>query len=323
MKPSSLLSLTSIAAILVLGSGYLAVDVARVDWVRHDLEAAMTVPQSGGLLPRSKVLLSGVQVGEVTAVTHTADGVVVRLRISDRYPIPVASPVRIDGLSGLGESYVEFEPSSGAGPYLRDGQTVRANKIAAPTSIPDVAAATTELMHQLDPAAMASIVDTFGQAVAGTSAVIPELSRATDLLAATLVSRTDLIRRMLLALQSHADDMDWAQPALTGAAGPWAEFGPRVADVAASIAAVMKAGDLPDSFQEDSANRLGLVPFLQQLTVRLKQLGPELEPLAPLVASLLETATPLLGRLDLGSLIGQARDATSPDGALRLRMTVH
>lgn len=322
MKPSSLLSLASILAILVIGSGYLAFGVARVEVFGHDIDATLTVPQSGGLLPRSKVLLSGVQVGQITSVTHVAAGVLVRLRVSDRYPIPTASAVRIEGLSGLGESYIEFEPTSGAGPYLRDGQAVQATKTAAPVSIPEVAATTTELMHQLDPAALSSIVDTFSQAVAGTESVVPELGRATDLLASTLVSRTDLIRRMLLALQTHATDMDWAQPALLDASGPWADFGPRVSDVAASIAAVIRQGNLPDSFLDNSSGKLGLVPFLQQLTDRVRQLGPELAPLAPLITPLYATATPLIQRLDLGSLIDQALHATSPDGTLRLQVTV-
>ncbi|MFE3189813.1 MlaD family protein [Nocardia sp. NPDC059240] len=323
MKPSSLLSLASILVILVSGSVYLAVGVVRVRPFAHDLTVTMTIPKSGGVLPRSKVLLSGVQVGQVTSISHDTDGVRVGLRISDRYPIPAAAAVRIDGLSGLGESFIEFEPTSGTGPYLRDGQTLRATRIAAPMSIPEVAKTTTELMHQLDPAALSSIVDTFGRAMSGTEAVIPELSRATDLLAATLISRTDLIRQMLLALQSRATDMDWTEPALVSASGPWADFGPRVSDVAASIAAVIRAGDMPDSFLADGPeHQLGLVPFLKQLTDRVRQLGPELGPVAPLLTPLYASATPILQQLDLGSLISQALHATSPDGSLRLQVTV-
>ncbi|MEC3919351.1 MlaD family protein [Nocardia sp. CDC160] len=324
MRANSLLSLASIAVILVLGSLYLTFDVVRVHPFAHELTVSMTIPRSGGVLPRSKVLLSGVQVGQVSSVTHRPDGVLVRLRLSDRYPIPAASAVRIDGLSGLGESYIEFEPPLGTspGPYLRDGQAVQATKIAAPISIPDVAATTTKLMHQLDPAALSAIVDTFSQAMSGTEAVVPELSRATDLLAATLISRTDLIRQMLLALQGPAADMDWAEPALVNASGPWADFGPRVSEVAASIAAVIRAGNMPDSFLEDTKDKLGLVPFLRELTDRIRQIGPEIAPLAPLLVPVYATATPILQRLDLGSLIDQALHATSPDGTLRLQITV-
>ena len=59
--------------------------------------------------------------------------------------------------------------------------------------------------------------------------------------------RPTLGRRMLLALQSHATDMDWAEPALLNASGPWADFLPRVSEVAASNAAVSMARKRPET----------------------------------------------------------------------------
>lgn len=322
MRMSSVLSLLSILTILAVGSVYLAVGVVRVNWLEDRIAATMTIPQSGGLLPRSKVLLSGVEVGTITEVAHVPDGVRIRFEVGTDYPIPVASAARIESLSGLGEAYLEFRPASGAGPYLTDGQTLRGTEVAAPVSIPDIARTTTELLRQLDPTALASIVDTFGQAMAGTEALVPELSRSTGLLAETLLSRTDLIRRMLLAMQANAGDMDWAEPALLDAAGPWADFGPRVGEVADSIARVIRTGNAPDSFLEDTEGALGLSPFLEKLTARLDEMGPSLAPYAPLLAPLYALATPIISRLDLGALISQALHATSPDGTLRLQLAV-
>ncbi|GAB4586229.1 MlaD family protein [Nocardia sp. IFM 10818] len=315
-------SLLSILVIMVLGSVYLAVGVVRVHWFSERITATMSLPESGGLLPRSKVLLSGVEVGRVTEVTHVPGGVRIGLDIGADHPIPAASPARIESLSGLGEAYLEFQPSSGAGPYLRDGDILRADAVSAPASIPDIARSTTDLVRQLDPTALASIVHTFGQAVAGTETLIPELSRSTNLLAATLLSRTDLIRRMLLAMQANATDMDWAEPALLDASGPWADFGPRVAEVADSIARVIRAGNAPDSFLENTDTALGLSPFLAELTEELDAMGPAMAPYGPLLAPLYALATPIISQLDLGALISQALHATTPDGTLRLQITV-
>ncbi|UFS99048.1 MlaD family protein [Nocardia huaxiensis] len=323
MRPNTLLSLAGILAILIVGSAYLAFGVVRVNWFRDEITATMLVPESGGLLPRSKVLLSGVEVGQITEVEHVPAGVRVRFRVSEKYAIPTASAVRIEGLSGLGEAYLEFEPPSGEGPYLRDGQTVQATKISAPVSIPDIARTTTELLKQLDPEALASIVDTFSAALAGTETVVPQLSRSTDLLAATLLSRTDVIRQMLIALQANATDMWWAGPALSDAAVPWASFGPRVVDVAASIARVIRAGNVPESFlMDDPGGELGLVPMLREVTARIDAMGPELSPLIPVLQPVLDLVPPLVGRLDLSSLISQALNATTPDGTLRMQITV-
>ncbi|AYF74827.1 MCE family protein [Nocardia yunnanensis] len=322
MKRNSLVSLGSILVILVAGSLYLGFGVAGVDWFRREIHVTLSVPESGGLLPRSKVLLSGMEVGRVTTVRHVGAGVRVEFQVDAKTLIPVSSPARIEELSALGEPYLDFRPTSGDGPYLRDGQTVRADKISTPLSIPEVAKTVTALLRQVDPAALAAIVDTFTRALAGTEQLVPQLSHATDLLAATLMSRTDVIRRLLTALQDHATDMSWAGTALTDAAGPWAEFGPRVSDVAEAIARVIRVGDVPADYLVDTPDTIGLVPLLEQLTVRLHELGPAVAPFIPLFQPLATAGTAAASRLDLGALITQALHATSPDGTLRLQITV-
>ncbi|MFC9995175.1 MlaD family protein [Nocardia sp. NPDC127526] len=322
MKSSAIASLASIAVILVVGVAYLTFGVARVNPFRETLTVTMAITESGGLLPRSKVLLSGVEVGRVTEVEHAGRGVRVVFEVDASYPIPVDSPARIESLSALGEPYLEFRPTGGSGPYLRNGQTVRADNVARPMSIPEVAKIGTQLLRQLDPAKLAAIVDTFSVAMDGTETVVPQLSRATDLLAATLLSRTDLIRGMLVSLQANAGDMAWSGPALQAAAGPWADFGPRVADVAGALGRVMRASDAPDSFLVDNEKAIGLVPWLLELADRVDRLGPELQPLVPLLKPLTRSGVSSLAHLDLGSLISQALHMTSEDGTLQLRISV-
>ncbi|WP_067540510.1 MlaD family protein [Nocardia crassostreae] len=323
MKRGHLVSLATIGVILVLGSVYLAFGVVHVNWFRPELNATMTLPDSGGLIPRSKVLLSGVQVGEVTAVATTYDAVRVDFRVNTDYRIPLNSTARIENMSGLGETYIEFRPTALGGPYLADGQTVSADRVTAPLSIPDMARQTTDVLRQLDPQALSEIVRTFDEAMAGTQAVIPELSRATDLLAATLLSRTDVIDRMLRAMQARADDMAWAGPALTDAAGPWADFGPRVSDVAAAIARVVRSGDVPADYLIDTPESMGIIPLLRELTDRVNRLGPELAPLIPVLRPVVGAATGVAHGIDLGALITQALNSTTDDGALHLRVSLN
>ncbi|WP_433526282.1 MlaD family protein [Nocardia pseudovaccinii] len=323
VKPSSAVSLAAIAAILVIGSSYLSFGVVKVGWLEAYTEATMVLTDSGGLLPRSKVLLSGIEVGQVTSVSHTGTKVSVHFRVDDKYHIPTSSIARIESLSGLGESYLDFRPrSGGAGPYLRDGQTVAADKIVMPISIPEVAQTATRILNQLDPQAMGAIVETFSQGLAGTETVVPQLSRSTDLLAATLLARSDVIRDMLLAFQAEATDMSWSGPALHDASRPWAAFGPRVGEVAASIARVVRKGDVPADYLTDTNETVGLVPLLRQLSVRLDQIGPDLAAMIPLVRPVAALAANALQPLDIGGLITQALNTTSPDGTLNFQITV-
>lgn len=315
-------SLAAIAAILLIGVGYLSFGVVRVGWFTEHTEATMTVPDSGGLLPRSKVLLSGVQIGQITSVTHTRAGIEVDFRYDAEYLVPANSSVRIETLSALGEPYLEFRPTAAGGPYLRDGDRLAAASVQRPVSIPEVARTATQLLEQVDPATVAAIIENFSTGLAGTEAVIPQLSRASDLLAATLVSRTDLIRELLIDMQAQAAEMTWAGGELTAAANPWADFGPRVSEVAAAIARVVRIGDTPGDYLTDTEDVIGLLPFLDALTRKLDMLGPELRELFPVVQPLLALTTGVLGKVDLGSLISQALHATTPDGALRLQITV-
>ncbi|MFG1793548.1 MlaD family protein [Nocardia sp. NPDC049149] len=316
-----LASLGAIGAILVLGSAYLLFGVVKIDWFAQRLDATMVLADSGGLMPRSKVLLSGIQIGEVTSVTHVGPAVQVAFRITGDYRVPVASSARIEALSAIGEPYLEFRPTAAGGPYLSDGQRIDAATVAAPVSIAEVARTATQLLDQVDPAALAGIVTTFEQALAGTEAMMPPLSRSTDLLAATLLSRTQVIRDMLIAMQSRATDMWWAGPELAKASGPWAEFGPRVDEVAAAVARIVRAENTP-SYLTQTDQAIGLVPLLHEIAAKLAVLGPELRTLLPVLQPLVTTTTGAANQLDLGALISQALHATSPDGALTLQITV-
>ncbi|MFI9504013.1 MlaD family protein [Nocardia sp. NPDC052566] len=322
MKLAPAASLGAIATILVVGSSYLTFGVVKVNWLKEDITATMLLPDSGGLIDRSKVLLHGIEIGRVTSVSHAGSAVEVAFRYSADYHIPTASSARIETLSGLGEPYLEFRPTSGDGPYLRDGQRVDARTVAAPVSIPEVARTVTRMLEQVDPKAVGAIIDNFGQAFAGTQAMIPELSRSTDLLAATLLSRTDLIRRMLVAMQSRADDMWWAGPELDKASVPWAAFGPRVSDVAAAIARVIRIGDTPGDYLTATDEVIGLVPLVNQITEKLKILGPDARALLPVFEPLIATTNRVAGRVDLSALISQALHGTSPDGTVNLQITV-
>ncbi|AHH18451.1 Mce family protein MceF [Nocardia nova SH22a] len=322
-RAATTVSLAAIAAILVFGCAYLTFGVAKVDWPpRSARTATVLLPDSGGLVPRSKVLLSGIQIGHVTTVSRGSSGVDVSIQLDGEHRAPAAGPVRIENLSALGEPYLEFTPPDAAGPYLPDGARIQASRVRLPASIPDLAAQTTALLQQVDPEVVESVVHTFGQAFAGTDAVMPELGRSTQLLAATLLSRTDTIRKMLVDLQAHADDMEWAGPALTGAAEPWGAFGPKVSDVIGSFSKIIQQGDVPRDYLVDKPDEIGLVPLLDQLSQRITKLGPDLSALLPVLAQPVASSTNMLRQLDISALISQALAATSADGALQLQINV-
>ncbi|MFF2083962.1 MlaD family protein [Nocardia sp. NPDC058176] len=318
MKPGPLFSLLGIVVITLIGVSYLTFGVVRYDPLREHVAATLRLPDTAGLQPGSPILLRGVEVGSVTGVRRDRDSVEVAFTIDSRYEVPLDSTVFIEALSGLGEPYVVFAPSSVSGPFVRDGQTLTGEKIRAPLSIPEVARLVTAAMEQLDPEVLERLLATVETALRGTEELVPRMARSTDLVAAMLMSRSAVLGSLLADLERITPDMAWTGPSFAAAAPRFTEFGQRVEEIAEAVQRLVITGDAPRMYTEGH----GLVPFLDELTEWVDRAGPELAPLAPALQPLADAATAAVPQLDLSALIGSAAAASSPAGALHLRITV-
>ncbi|WP_336083376.1 MlaD family protein [Nocardia sp. SSK8] len=318
MKRGPLISMLGILVISLVGVGYLTFGVVRYDPLREQLSATMELPDSAGLLPGSPILLRGVEVGSVTGVRRARDHVEVRFSVDRRYEIPVDSTVFIEAMSGLGEPYVVFAPSSRGGPYLSDGQRLAGERIRAPMPIAEVARMITAALDQLDPQILDRLVGTAEAALRDTGQLVPRLARAGDLVAAMLMSRAATYGELLTDFERITPDMAWAGPSFEAAAPKFVEFGERVDEIAEAVDRLVRTGNTPEMYVEGH----GLVPFLDQLTDWIDRAGPELAPLAPALQPLADAATAAASGLDLGALIGSAAAASAPAGALHLRINV-
>ncbi|MEV0079931.1 MlaD family protein [Nocardia neocaledoniensis] len=317
MNPRAALSLSAIAAVLLLGVGYMSVGVLGFDPRQRFLAVEMDLATSGGLGPHAPVLLAGLRVGQIESVRKQAGGVRVRLSIDSRHRVPLASDVRIEQLSALGEPYLAFAPTSGDGPYLEDGQVVPADRIHAPTSITALSAKLVELLAQVRPEAIARLVDTFDRALTDTETAMRTLHRSSNLLAATLLSRTDLIRRLFADIQALGGDMAWLGPSL-GAAGPkFGEFGVTLSAIVESGSALVESRPLTDYVTGD-----GLVPFLARLNDLIAEIGPSIAPLEQILGPVVTDAVYRAPAIDLSTLIDQALRSVDPDGTVRFRIAV-
>ncbi|AYF77953.1 MCE family protein [Nocardia yunnanensis] len=312
-----MLSLTSIAVVAVVSVVYLLFGVARVDWLQHRDSAVMLIPDAANLVPHSPILLSGVKVGRVTSVRNVADGVQVRFDIDPGHRIPADSTVVIETLSALGEPYVDFRSPTGSGPYLANGQLVHTQAISTPRSIPEVARTVTDLLRQLDPQALAGLVATFSQAMAGTDTVLPELTHATDLLASTLIARIPSIRALLADAQVPGPDIAQAGADMANGGPQLDQFGIKVQQVVDSLQELLDARPVPQAYSEGS----GLLPFLNNLDGYLNRIGPDAKRLYPAIGPLIERTGTAVQGLDLSALIAQAVNSVSADGRIRLQIT--
>lgn len=317
MNIRAAVSLSAIAAVLILGVGYMSVGVLGFDPRRDFLTVEMNLDRTGGLGPNAPVLLAGVRVGRVESVRKQATGVRVGLRIDSRQRIPLSCTVRIEQLSALGEPYLAFAPDSGAGPYLEDGQVIPTDRIHLPMTITALSTKLVALLEQIRPEAIAHLVDTFDRALAGTDAARQTLQRSSTLLAATLLSRTEAIRALFADIQALGGDMDWLGPSL-GAAGPkFGEFGVTLSAIVESGSALVESRPLDDYVTGD-----GLVPFLARLTELITEIGPSIEPLGQVLGPVVTDAVRRAPAIDISTLIDQALQSVGPDGTVHFRIAV-
>ncbi|MEU2042244.1 MlaD family protein [Nocardia niwae] len=310
------MSLTAIAAVLVLGVTYVWVGVLHLDPRATHITVDLHLDNAGGLIADAPVLLTGVPVGKAEAVRKQGTGALVRLRIDSRYRIPEASTVRVEQLSALGESYIEFAPGDGgSGPYLRDGQVIETNRIRMPMTITALSAKLVELLDQVHPEAIANLVDTFDRALTGTDAAMRTLQRSTTLLAAVLLSRTDAIRQLFSDVQAMGGDMDWLGPALAGAGPQFGNFGITLSAIVESGSELVERRPVADYFTGD-----GITPFLAGLTDLLNKIGPSIAPLGPALEPVVRSAVDRAPTLDISALIDQALQGVGTDGTVHFKI---
>ncbi len=307
------LSLGAIAAVFVLGASYLFLGVAQIDPFRRHITVMMVLDDAAGLLPGSPVLVRGIEVGEVSAVDVAPGGVQVMLALDEAEQVPAQSSVRVENLSALGETYVDFRPSTTDGPYLIDGQLVSSELIDASMSIPMVARSVTGLLNELDPTVLASLTNTLDESLAGTGSVTPKLQRSAELLSATLLTRLPEIRQLSVDLQAMGGNMSWLEPSARASSPLWTLFAQRFSEIVDSLARVSKAGDAPRMYVEGD----GLIPQLERVTDWVEREGPTLAAIAPVLQPLVSGG---LQPIDLSALITQALGAVDEDGAVRVEV---
>jgi phospholipid/cholesterol/gamma-HCH transport system substrate-binding protein len=120
-------SLVGIFVLIGLGAiAYLSVSLGGASYRGPGgLELIATFDQIGGLKLRSRVVVGGVKMGQVTAITLDEDlRARVMLEIDDQLRLPADTSASILTSGVLGDQYVELEPG-GEEQYLQSGDEIQ------------------------------------------------------------------------------------------------------------------------------------------------------------------------------------------------------
>jgi virulence factor Mce-like protein len=181
------LQLLAFAAVALLGISYLGFTYVGLDRVLlgDGFDVAADFSDSGGIFVNAEVTYRGVQVGRVSDMQLTDDGVRVTMTIDPGAPeVPADTSAVVANRSAVGEQYVDLRPDQDEGPYLADGSVIPQDRTAIPIPVEQLLLDVDELVGSIDTDDLRVVVDELGTAFAGAGDDLGRLLDNGDLLLA-------------------------------------------------------------------------------------------------------------------------------------------
>lgn len=171
----ALLGAITLVAVGIMAFGFVNVP-ALLGIGRYDV--TLNLPAAGGLYPTSVVTYRGSEIGRVTSVDVTRDGVKAVLKLDSSTKVPANVTAAVHSRSAIGEQFVELTPGPGdTSATLADGATIAADKVTIPADIASLLDATNRALQAIPQDNLRTVVDEADKAVGGLG---PELSRIVD-----------------------------------------------------------------------------------------------------------------------------------------------
>jgi len=155
--------------ITVLGVAYVGAKYARIDRLFFDDTYTVTASfaESGGIFTGAEVTYRGQPVGRVGKLELEPDGVLVNLDIDNATLIPRDTKAVIANRSAIGEQYVDLQPRTDHGPFLKDRSTIDREDTELPISTTELLLNLDQLVNSVDRDDLRTTVKELGTALRG------------------------------------------------------------------------------------------------------------------------------------------------------------
>ena len=204
--------LLAFVILTLVGVTFVGARYARLDRLFYDSTYSVTAhyAQSGGIFTGAEVTYRGVGIGQVSKMELTDKGVDVVLGIENGYDtIPKDTVALVGNKSAVGEQYVELQPKSDGGPYLKDGSEIETPDTEIPVSTTEILTNLDNLVQSVPQADLRTVVAESGAAFkdAGPSLsqIIDTSGQFIDAAEANFDTTTALIRDSRVVLQTQVD----------------------------------------------------------------------------------------------------------------------
>lgn len=168
LRDKLLLSLAGIIVVLIVATAYIFAAVLDQPLTSRPVEVKVQLAQTGGLFEGSAVTYRGIKVGKVREITPSAKGVEATIGITTGTEIPKESIAKVRSLSPVGEQYLDFQPQSPKGPYLKTGDVVPAESTDLPKSLSSTVVAVNNVLRQIDDKKLRIVLGELSTGLKGT-----------------------------------------------------------------------------------------------------------------------------------------------------------
>jgi phospholipid/cholesterol/gamma-HCH transport system substrate-binding protein len=165
IRRSVKIQLVAFVVISLVGIAYVGFNYVGVNFTHKPYTVKLRLAQTGGIFTNAAVSERGVDVGRVGSMRLTKDREVeVDLKLKDGTKIP-ARGLRavVAKLSAVGEQYVDLEPSTVDGPYLRPGDVIPASATTVPLDDAEFLLNVDKLVSSVDTAHLTTVIEELGK----------------------------------------------------------------------------------------------------------------------------------------------------------------
>ena len=202
-----LFTILTILALTVLGWYYLRVP-SLVGIGQYKLYADL--PRSGGLYETANVTYRGTQIGKVTGVEPTENGVRATMSIDDSFKIPADATANVHSVSAIGEQYLDLVSTGNPGQFMSNGQTIATGTV--PSEVGPALDAANRGLAVLPKEKIDSLLTETSKAVGGLGPSLQRLVDVTTNLAQgfqeNLPQVNDIITNSAPIIESQVDSGD-------------------------------------------------------------------------------------------------------------------
>lgn len=132
------------------------------------------LPAAAGLYKNANVTYRGSEVGRVDDVHLTESGVAVTMSLESGIDIPADLKAEVHSQTAVGEQFVDLVPQSAAGPALRDGDVIPADRAVIPPNLNALLSAANTGLLAIPHDNLQTVID---EAYTGVGGLGPEISR--------------------------------------------------------------------------------------------------------------------------------------------------